>query len=160
MLELVKRIHYHSLGETQYISLAGHWISRLAGEGIWSIMKQPIDFCCFYLQRLAWGGGNFFPRACWLNVIWSLHSKHTLHLFSFHRLTFGEYEIFLLNVWNKKTTVNSIGKSFVWLGKRVFLLRSVARMLGGDYKEKYLKCAKCQIKSTQTLFIKKLFFFS
>lgn len=40
----------------------------------------------------------------------------------------------------------------------MFLLRSVAQMLGGDYKEEYLKRAKCQIKSTQTLFIKKLFF--
>lgn len=84
---------------------------------------------------------------------------HSPPVFFFTGWHLGNMRFFLLNVWNKKTTVNSIGKSFVWLGKRVFLLRGVARMLGGDYKEKYLKCAKCQIKSTQTLFIKKLFFF-
>lgn len=47
MFQLVKGLHYRSPGKKQYISRAGHWISRLAGEGIWSIMKQPIDFPLF-----------------------------------------------------------------------------------------------------------------
>lgn len=47
VLQLVEGLHYHSPGERRYVSHAGHWISRLAGERIWSIMEQPIDFPLF-----------------------------------------------------------------------------------------------------------------
>lgn len=59
MFQLVKRLHYHSPGEKQYISRAGHWISGLVGEGIWSIMKQPIDFPLFTCRTWHEAEGNF-----------------------------------------------------------------------------------------------------
>lgn len=63
LFQLVKRLHYHSPGEKQYISCAGHWISRLTGEGIWSIMKQPIDFPLFICRTWHKAEGNFPPWA-------------------------------------------------------------------------------------------------
>lgn len=61
MFQLEKRLHYHSAGKKQYISRADHWISRLVGEGIWSIMKQPIDFPFLICRTWHKANGNFPP---------------------------------------------------------------------------------------------------
>lgn len=59
--QLGKRLHYDSAGEKQYISCAGHWISRLVGEGIWSIIKQAIDFPFFICRTWPKAKGNLRP---------------------------------------------------------------------------------------------------
>lgn len=53
-----------ALCEKQYIGPAGHWISRLAGEGIRSMMKETIDFPLFIWRTWRKAEGNFPPRAC------------------------------------------------------------------------------------------------
>lgn len=120
MFQLVKRLHYHSAGTKQYISCADHWISRLAGKGIWSIMKEPIDFHLLICRTWHKANRNFLPCAHWLNVILFLRSKHTYHLFSI-------FPGWHLGIWDtivkclrkkkqKKKQSNCTANVLVWLG--------------------------------------------
>lgn len=123
MFQLGKRLHYHSAGTKQYISRADHWISRLAGKGIWSIMKQPIDFCLLICRTWHKANGNFPPCAHWLNVILFLRSKHTYHLFSiFPGWHLGTWDRFVKSLREReKKKNNRIESSVVWLGRVWFL---------------------------------------
>lgn len=107
MFQLEKRLHYHCAGWEQYISRADHWISRLAGKGIWSIMKQPIDFGSPYLQKLAQGKWKFSsPRAlieC--NFVFNAARTHTT-CFLFPPGDIWEYEERLCNAGKKETPIN------------------------------------------------------
>lgn len=136
VFQLVDRSHYHSPGEQQYISRAGHWILRLAGEGIWSIMEQRIDFLLFICSTWQKAEGHFPPWAHWLNVILSLRRKH-MFLFSlgWH---LGIWDAFVKNKQTNKQNRNPCGLT---CAVPVITVTGV----WADYMEKYLKCA-CQIK--------------
>lgn len=98
MFQLEKRLHYHCAGWEQYISRADHWISRLAGKGIWSIMKQPIDFGSPYLQKLAQGNWTFSSPCALIecNFVFNAARTHTT-CFLFSPADIWEYEECLCN---------------------------------------------------------------
>lgn len=89
----------------QYISQADHWICRLSGEEIWSVMKPPIDFVLPSCRCWHQADGNFPPCSHWLSVILFQDSGHTRHLFSvslgWH---LGIWDTFVETWKEKKTT--------------------------------------------------------
>lgn len=117
MFQLAKRLHYHSAGTKQYISRADHWISRLAGKEIWSIMKEPIDFRLLICRTWHKANGNFPPCAHWLNVILFLRSKHTYHLFSiFPGWHLGIWDTIAKCSRKKPKQSKCTENNLVWLG--------------------------------------------
>lgn len=105
MFQLEKRLHYHCAGWEQYISHADHWISRLAGEGIWSIMKQPIDFGSPYLQKLAQGKWKFSSPCTLIECNFVFNATHThTTCFLFSPAGIWEYEERLCNAGKKTQT--------------------------------------------------------
>lgn len=152
MFQLEKRLHYHRAGWEQYISRADHWISRLAGKGIWSIMKQPIDFGSPYLQKLAQGKWKF-SSPCPLiecNFVFNAARTHTT-CFLLSPADIWEYEERLWNAGKKKMkTKNRTNYTkqcgLTWKRAGPGVGEGVWIVFGWDCDEESLKYVKCQIE--------------
>lgn len=87
MFQLEKGLHYHSPGEEQYISQAGHWIFQTRGWGDLVNHETADWFSSLYLQKLAAGWGKSLSLCTLMNVI--LSQAHLPPVFYFLWLTFG-----------------------------------------------------------------------
>lgn len=141
-VSICKKLHYQCPDEKPFISHAGHWISRVVGEGIWSIMKQAIDFPPFIWRTWHEARGHFPPQVHWLNVILSFRGEHTYHLFSIFlcwRLgiwaTFVKCEILYWKQPSKWERCSPSDKCY-----RQVIIRRMN-----------VKCAKCQMKWNRTI---------
>lgn len=147
MFQLEERLHYHCAGWEQYISRADHWISRLAGKGIWSIMKQPIDFGSPYLQKLAQGKWKFSSPCALIecNFVFNAARTHTTCFLFSPGWHLGIWGMFVRRWKTKTKNRTNYTKQCVWLG-RGRGLGGGQIVLGWDCAEESLKYVKCQVK--------------